>query len=468
MQTEINGLRVEYTISEDRDISQLKIELQYLTGKLDKYDEPDWEWGTFTKAEAQNYDFDLRYIADRFENDGEEVEYIDDIFDIVEEEVKDIVDYLFVNDLQKYYYKKAVRANQKPTSGNGKYTKQGFLKLRLADHTPNAERNITENETLDVLILRNDPTKEKFGRNYFVDYEVLDIRNVMSLNKATNLIDDAIQQFHESLFEKAMKKDSIALSILETSDDTLDLEKILDPYLSQRKIDMLSDKLIKLGILKEDCLHSPAGLQERNNTYLQQYDADIVRSSDSVFVRNHRSITLKKDMRLPDSDIILEAGDIVTVLNEWFDKRVASYHISFDTEFEKVEKGIRYQAENLALWCLGKIEKTIKVGRGSNLTLKYRSHVGYGKMGSGGKRGEISFTAVIYVDTDIVGGAFLKTGDAKKNADQDLYYMDPELKKWRLRADKIRREIDKVKDKVYVEYDARGHIRIVVHVVRDI
>ncbi len=179
-------------------------------------------------------------------------------------------------------------------------------------------------------------------------------------------------------------------------------------------------------------------------------------------------IEVTQDFHLPKTGIILELGDIISVLDERFDKQVASYHMSFDTEFEKVEKGIRYQAEELALWCLKKIEKTIKVGRGSNLFVKYNPLGGFGKRASRVKRGEIAFTAVIYVDTDTVGGSFLKTSDAKKNADQALYYMEPELKKWRPKADKIRRAIDNVKDKVYVEYDERGRIRIVVHVSRDI
>ncbi len=234
---EDNQINVDYSVISDRELDRdsLKLELTYNTGKIDKYDEPEWESEFFTYIDSPDED-DISGCIDGDED-------ICTPFFIAEKEIEKELDFNFMVDLQDKF--------------GGKYTDHGLISLRIADHSPNADKNIPENDImLNVLIVRHDPTSDKFGAgNYFSDYRNLDIREVMSLKKAESMIDDEIKKLHEYVFDLIMKGstyDNYDLeNIFDDIDDVDELNSKLGRYLNSVQLEQLQDKLFNLGLIEE-------------------------------------------------------------------------------------------------------------------------------------------------------------------------------------------------------------------------
>lgn len=103
-------------------------------------------------------------------------------------EVEDKVDYSILYDLQSHF--------------GGKYSDQGFVTLRLADHSANSDKNRPTEEILfDVKIMRNDPTEDRFrgGNSLDAQYISLDFtkeKEALDLREIIDRVEDTLTKLN--------------------------------------------------------------------------------------------------------------------------------------------------------------------------------------------------------------------------------------------------------------------------------
>jgi hypothetical protein len=132
----------------------------------------------------------------------------------------------------------------------GEYVDAGFVVIRTADHSPNADKNIQGEVLLDLKIVRDDPTSSKFSSgNYFTKYFELDLRGI-EVKDALSLIKEKVKNINDKIvddFTKFLKQGKRIWNNF----DLYDIDILMEEYVEDKEEWFFINTLVKLDRLKE-------------------------------------------------------------------------------------------------------------------------------------------------------------------------------------------------------------------------